>query len=702
MSFLTPLYLAGIIAVGLPILLHLVRHQPKNVLLFSSLRFLEHKPPQTNRRNKIEHWLLLSLRALAVILLVTAFARPFFKNTDLQLTTAEPVKQTILLIDTSSSMRRASLWDQAIQTAEQILKENAQNQISIYTFDSSLHPIKPLQASQQTAQPPLTEQYGERLRSLSPGWHATDLGLALSEIAALLQQQAISDPTGTSLQNCTIELITDFQEGAQITSLAEFSWPESLQVRLHPLQTPQTSNAGLQLLAIDSSQPTVRILNASNSKQEQFTVAYEWRPGEPELAQSIYVPRGQSRVLRLPALKPDQPTPLIKLNGDDHPFDNTLHFQPPQTENRTIVHYGIPAENSIQTPDYFVKRAFPSTPERKIEFLTVGPDSPQLLVGTADIDLMILSRELSAEEFSQVDEFLKQGGVALLSLNDQTSADSLKSLLSLSKQEQAATQIEPTEVNGYALLTNIDFEHKLFQMFQAPEFSDFTNLKFWSYRKLSLPDSLSHQVLARFDHKDPALVSIPRGAGRLIVSTFGWTPQESQFALSTKFVPIMNAILNLKTEFNASRTQFLVGQKVKLPEPVQLVHVSTPTKPQIHLAAGQQDFTETVQPGLYQITTEDQPKAAHQFAVNLDINESKTAPLPVEQLEALGVKLIQAGEASVIETQSADLRRQAQVRELEQKQKLWRWLILGALALLGLETLLAKWFADKTSATRKA
>ncbi|QDT89429.1 vWA domain-containing protein [Gimesia algae] len=702
MSFLTPLYLAGFIAVGLPILLHLVRHQPKNVLFFSSLRFLEHKPPQTNRRNKVEHWLLLSLRALAVILLVTAFARPFFKNTDLELTTAEPVNQTILLIDTSSSMRRDTLWTQAIQTAEQLLEKNAQNQISIYTFDSSLHPVKPLQASPQSSQLPSAEQNRERLQNLSPGWHATDLGLALAEMAALLQQQAISDPTGTSLQNCTIELITDFQEGSQIASLAEFSWPESLRVRLHPIQTSQTSNAGLQLLAFDHTQPTVRILNASDSKQEQFSVAYEWLPGDPELAQTIYVPRGQSRVLRLPAWEADHPTPLIKLNGDDHPFDNTLHFHPPQQENRTVVHYGIPADNSIQSPDYFVKRAFPSTPDRKIEFLTVGPDSPQILVGTANMDLMILSRELSANEIQQVDEFLKQGGIAFFSLNDQTSAHSLKALLSPSKDEAVETQIEPAEVNGYALLTNIDFEHKLFQMFQAPEFSDFTNLKFWSYQKLSLPGSLSHHVLARFDHQNPAIVSIPRGAGRLIVSTFGWTPKESQFALSTKFVPIMNAILNLKTEFNASRTQFLVGQKVRLPEPVQVVHVSTPSEPQIQLAAGQQDFAATVQPGLYQITTEDQLKAAHQFAVNLDINESKTAPLPVEQLEALGVKLIQAGESTVKETKSVDLQRQALVRELEQKQKLWRWLILGALALLGLETLLAKWFADKTSATRKA
>src|SRR5690606_36521202 len=149
-------------------------------------------------------------------------------------------------------------------------------------------------------------------------------------------------------------------------------------------------------------------------------------------------------------------------------------------------------------------------------------------------------------------------------------------------------------------------------------------------------------------------------------------------------------------------THFLVGQKVKLPEPVQVLHVSTPSRPQIHLAAGQQAFTETVQPGLYQITTAAQSESDHQFAVNLDINESKTAPLPVEQLEALGVKLMQADETTVSETQSADLQRQALIQELEQKQQLWRWLILGALALLGLETLLAKWFADKTSATRKA
>ncbi|MCA9017163.1 MAG: BatA and WFA domain-containing protein, partial [Planctomycetaceae bacterium] len=414
MSFLTPLYLVGILAVGLPILLHLVRHQPRNVLFFSSLRFLEHKPPQTNRKNKIEHWLLLMLRAIAVLLLVTAFARPFFKNADLELTTADTKHQTILLIDTSSSMQRGTLWNQALQAADEIIQRADKNQIAIYTFDSRLIAVKPTQESKQDASQLTQQTDRERLTKLTPGWNATNLGLALTEIAALLQQQAISDPTGTLLQNSTIELISDFQAGAQISSLSEFSWPAELKVRLHQLKDEQTSNAGLQLLSLDEQgQATIRIVNAADSQQEQFQVAYQTALSESEQSQQVYVPVGQSRVIRMPAVDAQQPAPQIVLTGDQHDFDNRLFLQPREQAQITIVHYGTPAAGSTESPDYFAKRAFPTTPQRKIEFLTVGPDSPQVLLSVAKIHLMIVSRELSAEETNLVKNYLEQGGVAL-------------------------------------------------------------------------------------------------------------------------------------------------------------------------------------------------------------------------------------------------------------------------------------------------
>lgn len=700
MSFLTPLYLFGIIAVGLPILLHLVRHQPKNVFLFSTLRFLEHKPPQTNRKNKVEHWLLLLLRAVAVMLLVAAFARPFFKNTDLELTASSTTQQIILLIDTSSSMRREALWNAALQKAKDIIQQAGEDQIAIYTFDSKLNVIKGLSDTQQPISQKSHKFDQERLIKITPGWNSTNLGMALAEIASLLQQQAASDPTNSSLQNSTIELITDFQSGSQINSLMDFSWPEELKVRLHQLQVKETSNAGLQLLALDeSSQATVRIVNAADSQQELFTLAYQ---GNESLSKQVYVPRGQSRVIQMSTQEEQQQFKQIILTGDHHDFDNTLYLQPSEKKELSIIHYATPAAGSKESPDYFAKRAFPSTKSREVNFLTIGPDSPQIMIANTEIHLMIISRQLSQTETNLVKQYLQQGGIVLFSLNDDNSSQTLKPLLSLPDNVAEKVTVDSAEVNGYALLTNINFDHPIFQMFQAPEYSDFTKLKFWKYQQITFPDSIPHQVLARFDHDHPAIMNIPSGQGQLIVMTFGWTPEESQFALSTKFVPMMNAILVQNTKLIEMPSQFVIDDKFKLPNIKQLTKINTTDSSPIKLAVAQTDFKRTIQPGLYQITSEQENEPAQKFAVNLAIEESNTTPLAMEKLESLGVRLLKQGEATEAESHSSDIRRQALIRELEQKQKIWRWLIIVALMMLCLETLLAKWIVSKTSATRKA
>ena len=54
------------------------------------------------------------------------------------------------------------------------------------------------------------------------------------------------------------------------------------------------------------------------------------------------------------------------------------------------------------------------------------------------------------------------------------------------------------------------------------------------------------------------------------------------------------------------------------------------------LAAGAKSFSDTDTPGIYSMTGVEPP---FRFAVNLAPEESKTAPLPMEQLEKLGVPL---------------------------------------------------------------
>src|SRR5439155_7419791 len=74
MSFLAPLYIAGALAVALPIIFHLIRRTPQGRQEFSSLMFLAPSPPRITRRSRLSNIVLLLLRAAALCLLAFAFA----------------------------------------------------------------------------------------------------------------------------------------------------------------------------------------------------------------------------------------------------------------------------------------------------------------------------------------------------------------------------------------------------------------------------------------------------------------------------------------------------------------------------------------------------------------------------------------------------------------------------------------------------
>src|SRR5512134_2682959 len=103
LTFLVPLFLLGIAGVVVPIVVHLTRRQRRNVVHFPSLMFLEKVPYQEQRRRRIQHWFLLSLRALALALLAIAFARPFMQDTEIGLGAAGGPREVVVLIDQSYS-----------------------------------------------------------------------------------------------------------------------------------------------------------------------------------------------------------------------------------------------------------------------------------------------------------------------------------------------------------------------------------------------------------------------------------------------------------------------------------------------------------------------------------------------------------------------------------------------------------------------
>ncbi len=109
MSFLAPLYIAGLLAVSLPIVFHLIRRTPRGQVPFSSLMFLSPSPPRITRRSRLNNIVLLILRGLALALLAFAFARPLLRDAASLEITDQPSRRVAILLDRSASMRRGDL-----------------------------------------------------------------------------------------------------------------------------------------------------------------------------------------------------------------------------------------------------------------------------------------------------------------------------------------------------------------------------------------------------------------------------------------------------------------------------------------------------------------------------------------------------------------------------------------------------------------
>ena len=245
------------------------------------------------------------------------------------------------------------------------------------------------------------------------------------------------------------------------------------------------------------------------------------------------------------------------------------------------------------------------------------------------------------------------------------------------------------------MLGTVDFSHPLFAQFADARYNDFTKIHFWKYRRLETGKLTGARVLAKFDNGDPAFLEIPRGQGRLLVLTSGWQPADSQFALSSKFVLLLYAVLDLSGGVKPPLTQFHVGDEVNLANylpaaaTAQPVVIRKPDGSEADLAAGETRFSQTDTPGIYTIASARPPA---RFVVNLDGAESRTAVLPPDELARLGVPM-----------KARDIPRAVQVAqerrlhetELERQQKLWRWLTLGALVVLLGETWVAGWLTSR-------
>jgi hypothetical protein len=683
MSFLAPLFLLAGLAVSLPVLLHLIRRTPRGKLTFSSLMFLSPSPPRITRRSRIEHWLLLALRAAVILLLAMAFARPFVRASASLLLDRGPGRQVAILIDTSASMRRAGLWRQAVSQAQKALTELGPKDIAaLYQFDSTVRAVVdfPDQTVDRTAQLALLRT---ALGELAPTWRATNLGRALTTLADSLsasRRERGDDHPGQ------IVIISDLQQGADLAALQGYEWPGEVTVLTRPVTPAKTSNAAVRLLN-DTGEAGVRarISNAADSAVEEFRLGWYSKTGGLQAPTSVYVPAGQVRVVKLAERPPG--TDRLRLVGDEHDFDNDFFVGPVIQQQFSVLFLGNDQPDDPSSLRYFLARVWAETPRRKVTVQYQSPQQPLLLHPGQHFDL-IVSLGVSQSQREPLRTFSESGGVVLLLGADPASSQDVANFLSGVKL--ASVNTEPphavrTDRNSFALLTEIDFTHPVFASFADPRFGDFTKIRFWNHGRFELDSGGAARVLARFDDGVPALWEQPLGNGRVFVLSSTWRPSDSQLALSSKFVPLLSSLLTEAAGIGSEpSTSLVVGSPLPLPDSEKGLApvVRGPDETQWKLAEHERTFAATELPGTYQIQL---GQVSPTVAVNLASAESDTVPLAADRLEQLGVRL----GSQPTQEERVDRERQLRDIELESRQKVWQWLIVMAIAVLGVETLVA-------------
>lgn len=688
MSFLAPLYLAGLAAIALPILFHLIRRTPEGRVPFSTLMFLAPSQPRMAKRKRLEDWPLLLLRALVLLLVAFAFARPYLRQPVAAAPPAEPLESHLLLVDTSASMRRDGCWEQALAAArEHSGKLRPSDRLTVLAFDQSTRPL--LSGDQWQSLSPSQRAAGveAQLAATQPGWAGTNLGAALVAAAERLVEE---QPAGGQAKAAKkIVLISDLQQGARLEALQDFEWPEDVSVEVRRVAPADPTNAA-PAWAGDASRAVdgklrVRVVNSADAEREQFELAWEGAEAAPT---SAYVPPGESRIVRLEGAAVD--LPKLVLRGDVHEFDNAIYRVPAERSELEVAYLGDPQTEPDRQSLHYLERALVETPERKVR-LTPHDLSTAPSLRPETLRLVVVGAPLPEAWRTWTLDFVTAGGTALVVLNSAELGETAAALL-------GATGLICQEAPraDYSILARIDFSDPLFAPFVEPQYSDFTKIRFWRRRALSGDALQGLRTLATFDTGEPAIVEARRERGRVFALASGWHPDDSQLAMSSKFVPLVSLLLDYGRPSLSGAGGLFVGDTIALPEPAAAeLSLTKPDGSVVKLAKGQAAFAAADLPGVYVTEVAGKP---WRFAVNVPPAESRTAPWDLDDLAQAGVRLSSEQPAPDPQVQARE-QAQALAAELESRHKIWQYLAAAGLGILVSETWLAGWAARRRAAS---
>lgn len=683
LAFLNVTFLFAALGAAIPLILHLVRRQRAGIHVFSMVRFLVSTQRAIVRQQRLRRLLLLLLRMAACALLAVIFARPFVRDQDESFFVGAQPEAAAILVDTSYSMGYGNRLALARRRAAEILNTlRTGDQVALLTFAVQARVVREL-GSDHSGLPAL----------LDSGIRATFKGTDYVEALRAADDQL----SGSDFEKRTLYLVSDFQQSGWNPRSAGWKLSPGVQLRLIDLGDEQDDNTavtGVELPTALSGEErnldvVVRIRNYGRSPfRDELTLQVN---GIESGRRTVEVPRRSGRLETFRhTFDPATNAGEVILGDDGLPVDNRFYFTVnAPTPLRVLCLEERRRPDRPSEAAYYLSQALSL---RRDPPVAVDVRSPRAMTGVdpGDYDVVISANlsVLPRAAKTMLTEYVRSGGSLIIALNPAVSPDIFHSSFGELLPGRIASQSSPdTPRDRYRLLTDVNYQHPVFQPFSGPRHGDFGTVRF--YRTAGLEPDSTASVPARFDDGGAAVAEKPLGNGRtfLVLSTFdlSWT----DFPIREVFVPFLYESIDYLASRGTMRgrgtgSYRLAGEAVRLPD--DALHVELPSGERIPAdvsPTGTKLFTRTERPGLYRVQSEG---SVHTFAVNLDTRESDFTRMDVD---AFASALINPVAASPESRETETLAREARDAEVERRQRLWWFLGFTLIALVLGETLLA-------------
>ena len=712
MSFLAPLFFAGLAALSVPLIIHLINRERRELVHFPSLMFLQRIPYRSVRRQKLRHILLLTLRCLALAIVAMAFARPFVRRQAAARAGGAGARELVVLIDRSYSIGAADRWTRAQSAARRAVSGlGPTDRGTIVAFDNQATAVTPPTQDAATL--------NAAIGALRPGSEATRYAPPLKLASQIL--------AGSNLPRREVVLISDFQRlGWSVRD--EISFPSGTTITNVDVAGGDTSVADAAVANVtvqrnegvrDRATIAARLTNTGAAPLENVDATLELNGRVAETKRVVIPARGATQVRFAPIAIPSGTSAgLVRFavtppvgRANQLAADDRYYFTIAPDAGVSVLVVEPSASRSNQSLYLTRALAIGDRPSFRVDVRKVGGLAPADLEGRS----LVIFDEVAppaGDGGARLRDFVSGGGGVLLVAGDQLPASAWGGEWSAALPGAIGSVVDRTGDAG-GTLAWIDYDHPVFDVFNAPRSGDFATARFLRYRRLTVSTdsgprraagvadtaSGSH-VLARFDDGAPALVEHRVGRGKVLVWASTLDGYWNDLALQPVFLPFVHQLAKYAGRYSGARASFTAGEVLDLSRHGELVAsgqrtgpvvVEAPSGAKTRLSSSNEGLVPLHEQGFYEIRPDGAGRGMGQrLAVNLDPAEANLARIDPEELRASVLAGAGSGFGGAV---SVD----APTREdTERRQTIWWYLLALAGVLFATETLMSNRLSRRT------